>query len=108
MALLQDHFGLSRKTAVLIIGALGTLVALCIQGLVAAWMDFISIYLVPLGAALAGIMFAWVWGRQKIEQEVSKGRHSAIGSWYYPLYKYVFCIITIVVFACGIIFQGIG
>ena len=108
MALLQDHFGLSRKAAVLIIGALGTLVALCIQGLVAAWMDFISIYLVPLGAALAGIMFAWVWGRQKVEQEVSKGRHSAIGSWYYPLYKYVFCIITMLVFACGIIFQGIG
>ncbi|NCB28457.1 MAG: sodium-dependent transporter [Clostridia bacterium] len=108
IATLQDHLHFSRAKAVTIIGVLGAVVSVCIQGIVGGWMDFVSIYVCPLGAGLAGIMFAWVWGKKKVEDEVSKGRTHRIGGWYYPLYKYLFCILTMTVFVCGIIFGGIG
>ena len=87
---------------------IGAVVSVCIQGIVSGWMDFVSIYVCPLGAGLAGIMFAWVWGRNKVEEEVSKGRANAIGSWYYPLYKYVFCGLTFIVLIAGVLCEGIG
>lgn len=108
IATLQDNLHFSRAKAVAIIGIIGVVVALCIQGIVSGWMDFVSIYICPLGAGLAGIMFAWVWGKKAVEDAVSMGRKNRIGGWYYPLYKYGFCILTMVVFICGIVFGGIG
>ena len=108
IAALQDHMHLSRLKAVAIVGGIGVVVSVCIQGIVSPWMDFVSIYLCPLGAALAGIMFAWVWGRQAVEDAVSVGRKTRIGEWYYPLYKYLFCVLTAAVFILGAVNGGIG
>lgn len=108
IATLQDHLHFSRAKAVVIIAVIGAVASICIQGIVGEWMDFVSIYVCPLGAGLAGIMFAWVWGKKKVEDEVSRGRTHRIGGWYYPVYKYLFCILTMTVFVCGIIFGGIG
>ena len=108
IAALQDHMHLSRLKAVAIVGGIGVVVSVCIQGIVSPWMDFVSIYVCPLGAALAGIMFAWVWGRQAVEDAVSVGRKTRIGEWYYPLYKYLFCVLTAAVFILGAVNGGIG
>ena len=108
IAALQDHMHLSRLKSVAIVGIIGVVVSVCIQGIVSPWMDFVSIYVCPLGAALAGIMFAWVWGKQAVEDAVSVGRRTRIGGWYYPLYKYLFCILTVAVFILGAVNGGIG
>ena len=108
IAALQDHMHLSRLKSVAIVGPIGVVVSVCIQGIVSPWMDFVSIYVCPLGAALAGIMFAWVWGRQAVEDAVSVGRKHRIGKWYYPLYKYLFCVLTAAVFILGAVNGGIG
>ena len=108
VATLQDHLKFSRPKAVAVIAAIGTVTALCIQGIVSQWMDFVSIYVCPLGAGLAGIMFAWVWGKKAVEEAVSLGRKRPVGKWFYPLYKYGFCILTMVVLVAGAVFGGIG
>lgn len=108
IATLQDHFKLSRAKAVGCIAVIGVVVSICIQGIVSEWMDFVSIYICPLGAGLAGIMFFWVYGKKFVETEVSKGRKRPVGAWYYPLGKYLFCGLTLVVFVLGIVFGGIG
>ena len=108
IAALQDHLKLSRLKSVAIVGLTGVVVSVCIQGIVSPWMDFVSIYVCPLGAALAGIMFAWVWGKQAVEDAVSVGRKHRIGKWYYPLYKYLFCVLTAAVFILGAVNGGIG
>lgn len=108
IAALQDQLKLSRLKSVLIVGIIGVVVSVCIQGIVSPWMDFVSIYVCPLGAALAGIMFAWVWGKQAVEDAVSVGRKNRIGGWYYPLYKYLFCVLTVAVFILGAVNGGIG
>lgn len=108
IATLQDHLHFSRGKAVITIGIIGAVVSICIQGIVSGWMDFVSIYVCPLGAALAGIMFSWVWGKKAVEDAVSTGRKKRIGAWYYPLYKYVFCLLTLAVFILGAVNGGIG
>ena len=108
IATLQEQFRLSRAKAVSIIAVIGVVVSICIQGIASDWMDFVSIYVCPLGAGLAGIMFFWIMDRKFVEAEVSKGRKKPIGSWYYPFGKYIFCGLTVVVFVLGIMFGGIG
>ena len=57
VATLEERFGLKRVTSVGIIAVIGCAVALVIQGIVSGWMDAVSIYICPLGAMLAAIMF---------------------------------------------------
>ena len=89
IATLQDNLKFSRPKAVVTIAVIGAVVSLCIQGIVSDWMDFVSIYICPLGAGLAGIFFAWVWGRKAVEDEVSKGHGKPIGSWYSVSYTHL-------------------
>ena len=57
---LQDKLHFKRVAAVAVIAVIGTAVSLCIQAIVSDWMDVVSIYICPLGALLAGILFFWV------------------------------------------------
>ena len=50
--------------------------SLLIQGIVSDWMDVLSIYICPLGAGLAGIMFFWVCGKAFVEKQVNTGRET--------------------------------
>lgn len=109
VATIEQKLKIDRKKAVLIIAAVGTFCSVFIQGIVENWMNFVSIYICPLGAALAGIMFYWVFGEKYAREQLQKGRTKIIGKWLEPMTKYVFCILTILVFILGIIIpNGIG
>ena len=71
-------------------------------------MDVVSIYICPLGAALAGIMFFWVLKKETAMAAVHEGSKKPIGSWFYPLGKYVYCILALVALVLGAIYGGIG
>ena len=108
IAALQQQFKLSRRTSVSVIAAAALSIGLCIQGIVSGWMDFVSIYICPLGAGLAGIMFFWVFGSDYAKKEVEKGRLRPIGPWFSFMTSYLFCGLTAAVFVLGIVFGGIG
>ena len=108
IATLQERLRLGRVPACLIVGGIGLGVSLLIQGIVSDWMDIVSIYICPLGAGLAGIMFFWVLGKKFTEKEVNKSRSKPIGKWFYPLSKYVFCGLCILVLVAGALMGGIG
>jgi len=107
-ATIQEIFHLKRKTAVAIIGAIGIIVGLSIQGIVSNWMDICSIYVCPLGAALAGIMFFWVFKKQYALEQVNLSRAKPLGGWFYPTAKYLFCGVTVLVLFVGAVLGGIG
>lgn len=108
IATLQERLKIKRAPACLIVGVIGLGVSLCIQHIVSEWMDVVSIYICPLGAGLAGIMFFWVLGKKFVSEQVNKGREKPIGNWFYPLAKYVFCGICILVLVAGAVLGGIG
>lgn len=105
---LQTKFGMDRKKAVITIGIIGTVVGVVIEGIVSGWMDIFSIYLCPLGALFAGIMFFWVMGKDFVKKEVSLGAKKPAGNFYFYFGKYVFCGLTILVLVLGTLLGGIG
>lgn len=108
IATVQERFHLSRTKSCLAVGLAGAAVSLCIQGIVSDWMDVVSIYICPLGAGMAGIMFFWVYGKTFVLEQVNKGRRKPLHSWFYPLGKYLFCGLCILVLIVGAAMGGIG
>ena len=100
-ATLQELFHLKRPVAVAIIGAIGIGVGLAIAPIVSPWMDVCSIYICPLGALLAGIMFFWVCKKEYVLEQVNKARTVPLGNWFYPMAKYLFCGVTVLVLFLG-------
>lgn len=108
VAYIEERFKLSRQKAAGIVNITGLIIAICIQGIVDGWMDFVSIIIAPLGAFLAGIMFFWVLGKDTALSEVNSGRRKPIVTWFYPLGKYGYCLLSLLALVLGIIFGGIG
>lgn len=108
IATVQEKFGLKRVPACAAVGIFSGITAVCIQGIVSGWMDVLSIYICPLGAGLAAIMFFWVGGKRYVEEQVNLGREKKIGKAFFPLCKYVFCPICFLVLIFGMILGGIG
>lgn len=108
VASLQEKLGLKRVPATAIIHVVGLAAALCIQAIVSEWMDVVSIYICPLGALLAAIMFFWVGGKKLVLESVNLGARKPIGKWYYPLCKYVYCSLALVALVAGAALGGIG
>jgi len=108
IATIQEKLHLGRKASCTIIVAIALVVSICIQGIVSGWMDILSIYICPLGAGLAGIMFFWVCGKKYVETQVNTGRDKKLTDKFYPICKYIFCPICFLVLILGIVLGGIG
>ena len=87
-------------------GGLG--VGLVIAPIVSQWMDVCSIYICPVGAFLAGVMFFWVCGKDYVLEQVNLARQKPLGAWFYPMAKYLFCGVTLLVLVLGAVKGGIG
>ncbi|WP_125154794.1 sodium-dependent transporter [Clostridium rectalis] len=107
---LQERFKFSRKAAVLVIAIIGLFSGIILEdsNKLAIWMDIMSIYVIPLGAILAAVMFFWVCGSEFARSEVELGCQKKLGSWFEPMTKYVFCGLSIIVYILGIFYGGIG
>ena len=108
IATVQEKLNLGRKASCGIIVTFSLLVSLCIQGIVSDWMDVLSIYICPLGAGLAGIMFFWLCDREYVEKQINKGRNKKFTSLFLPICKYIYCPVCILVLILGIALGGIG
>ena len=106
---LQSRFGWSRKASLALVGTVTAAVGIFVEGdILSPWMDTISIYVIPLGALLAGITMFWICGKTFARNAVQLGRNRTLGRWFEPMTKYVFCGVALVVYVLGIFFGGIG
>ena len=108
VAFLEDNAKMKRFPATLLVVAVGGAIAVCIQAITSQWMDVVSIYICPLGALLAGIMFFWVAGKKFAEEQVSLGAAKPIGKWFFPVGKYVYCTLALIALIAGAFLGGIG
>ena len=107
---IQQQFGFGRGVSVAIVAFIAATVGIFIESgnSVGAWMDAVSIYIIPLGALLAAIMFFWVCPKGYARTQVELGANKKLGKWFEPVTRYVFVGITLVVYVLGIFFGGIG
>ena len=108
VAFLQEKFKFKRLGAVATIGIIGAVISIMIQPWTSQWMDVVSIYICPLGALLAGIMFFWVLKKDTALAAVNEGGKKPIGSWFHPLGKYLYCICALAALILGAKYGGIG
>lgn len=105
---LQQRFKMSRVQAIVCVAAVSAVVGIFIENgsVVGTWMDIVSIYVIPLGALIAAIVFFWVLGPKFVREQIQLGREKPIGRWLEPMTRYVFCAITICVYVMGIFYGG--
>lgn len=108
VAFLQEKLKFNRVAAVGTIGIIGVIVSIMIQPWTSQWMDVVSIYICPLGALLAGIMFFWVLKKETALGAVNMGSKKPIGSWFHPVGKWIYCICALLALILGIKYGGIG
>jgi NSS family neurotransmitter:Na+ symporter len=108
--MLQSKFHLPRWASVLI-----TVVAAAIVGVfmesgdaVGSWMDIMSIYICPIGALIAAVLFFWVLGKDLAKAEIQTGRTKKLGGYWIPAGKYLYCAIALLVIVLCLIFSGKG
>jgi NSS family neurotransmitter:Na+ symporter len=108
--MLQERFKLSRSKSVAIILVLAAIGGVFLESAdtIGVWMDVMSIYICPLGAFIAAVIFFWVMGKDFAAEQIQLGREKKIGKWVVPLGKYGFCAIAFLVFVLSIAFGGIG
>ncbi|MGL4653191.1 sodium-dependent transporter [Cetobacterium sp.] len=106
---LQSRVGLSRKNSIAIVALIAFFVGIFLHGdSLSPWMDFVSIYVIPLGALLAGIVIYWVCKPGFAREQAQMGRDKIIGTWFELVTKYFFCGVAIIVYILGIFYGGIG
>lgn len=108
VSFLQERFGAGRVKATVAMLVIGGAVALCIQSIVSPWMDGVSIYVCPLGALLAAVMFFWIAGSDFALENVNEGASRPMGRWFIPLGRYAYCALTLVALVAGALLGGIG
>ena len=108
VATLQEVFHLKRLSACLLIGSIGCVIAIAIQGITSQWMDAVSIYICPLGAAIAGIMFFWICKKEKVMEAINTGRKKPLGNWIIYFGRYVYVPFAVIALIAGAILGGIG
>ena len=107
---IQSKFKLNRILSVVIVCTLAFLIGLFVENgdILGSWMDYVSIYIIPIGAFIAGVMFFWVIGIDKAKSEIECGCDKLLGKWFKPMAKYFYVFLTLIVFIAGILFGGIG
>lgn len=108
VAALQEVFHLKRIHACLIIATIGCIVSLSIQAITGQWMDAVSIYICPMGAAIAGFMFFWISKKENTIAAINTGAKKPVGDWIIWLGRIVYVPLTIIALIAGAILGGIG
>lgn len=108
--MVQNRFRLSRTASVLLVLTASALCGVFLENgdIIGRWMDVVSIYVCPLGALLAAVLFYWVMGERFAKEQLSIGRSTPVPGWIVPLGKYGYCGIALMVLILGVAMGGIG
>lgn len=106
----MDRLSLDRKKSALITGIAGFVLTIPLSinfNLFGAFINLIGVYISPISAVMAAIVFFWVYGGDKALEEINRGAKRPLGAWFIPYAKYVFIGVTILIVIIGIINKGI-
>lgn len=106
---IQTRFHLKRKTGILLLGAITIGVGLYIEPVhrVGAWMDVVSIYIIPFGAVLGAISWYWILKKESYMEEINLGSVKPRSELYHSVGKYFYVPITLLIFILGVIYGGL-
>lgn len=107
---IMDRLKLSRNRGVFITAILGFLAGLPLALSIdrfGAFVDLVSVYLVPIGAVFAAVTFFWIYGADRAREQVNMGAKKPMGKWFEYFGKYVFTGVSILVLILAFVYKGI-
>ena len=104
----QTRFNLSRRAAVLLCGGISLAVGIFLEAepRVGAWLDFITIVVVPIGAVLGAVSIYYVLGWPAIRKELELGREKPLSRAFGMAAKYLYVPLTVIVLLLGFVYPG--
>lgn len=105
-----SKFKVGRTKSTLLIGAVALIAAIPLSvsmELFGKWADFMTIYLSPIGAVISAVVFYWIYGEDKVLEEVNMGAKTHLGKWFVFIGKYVYVFVAIIIIIFGAIYGGI-
>ncbi|MGL5639288.1 MAG: sodium-dependent transporter, partial [Cetobacterium sp.] len=107
----MQKFGLSRIKASVVVGlglfCLGLPLDLDMN-MFGKFADFMTIYLIPLGALLVLGFYFYGVKAEAIEYEIDSGSNYKIGKYVVKIGKYIFVPGVIIILILGVLYGGIG
>ena len=105
---LQENFTNSRKAASIITCVLSLAVGIFIESepKVGAWMDFISVVIVPFGAVMGAATIYYILGWDELRKELEIG-HGKMPEIFGLVGKYVYVPLTIIIMVLGLMYGGL-
>ena len=106
----QTKLRLPRSAAVLLVGALTLGVGLLLENSehLGMWMDAITIYIGPFGAALGAVIIYWVLPHKELCAEMDTGRAKPLQKLFYTVARYCYVPLAVAVVVLSIVLGGIG
>ncbi|PHV71532.1 sodium-dependent transporter [Sporanaerobium hydrogeniformans] len=71
------------------------------------WMDFVSIYIIPIGATLGAVSWFWVMKKEDLLTEINKGSAKNQGNTWYFIGRYVYVPFAILL-CCVALFMKVA
>ena len=105
---LMDQFQWTRRTTVSFVAISGFICGIPLaidMFLFTKFVDIITVYFTPLGAAMAAFLFFWIHPIEKSRLEINKGTKYPVGSWWNPMAKYGYVGVAILVILLQIFYR---
>jgi NSS family neurotransmitter:Na+ symporter len=104
----MDQFSWTRRVSVVTTAVVAFLCGLPLainQSAFDRFVDLITVYLVPVGAAIAGILFFWVLGIKRAREQVNLGAAKPVGAWWEPVAKYLFVGVAVLIIGLSMAYR---
>ena len=97
-SLLHKFPKLNRNLVLVIIGVICLGFGLNMEAIFqwGPWMDFVSIYIIPVGALLGAVSWFWVMEKDQLLKEINKGASKHQGNVWYAVGRYIYVPFTII------------
>lgn len=108
-SLLHKFPKLNRKTVLLILSVICLGFGINMEAIFhwGPWMDYVSIYIIPIGATLGAISWFWIMKKEDLLFEVNKGTTKKHGNRWYYIGRYLYVPFAIIL-SCVALFKGIA
>lgn len=108
-SLLHKFPGLSRKIVLCILCLICLGFGINMEAIFqwGPWMDFVSIYIIPIGASLGAVSWFWVMKKEDLLFEINKGRTKKQGDAWYFIGRYVYVPFAIIL-CCVALFMKVA
>ena len=97
---ITDRTNWDRWKSILVVGMASLLAGLPLTVSLSrftAFVDTITVYLVPMGALLAAFSFFWILTVKRARAEINRGASHPIGEWWEPVAKYLFVTVAFLI-----------